>query len=212
MEKITLIVKEENVVFISDSMKSEYKRYKGFEQIAELLARPEKEISCRLLATNDLAFRMARAKIYYGSEDVPIDSFDSLSSFEKDEIRDEKCFNDKKKEAISLIAQIAVTEEYNDLYKLKTLKDELAEVVEHLMKMTKSDGKSQTFPDGYSVSKDAVRKNIRKAIKLVKEKNPELAEHLRKQIRIGKYCCYHSLPSVEITIIKTCTALERPIS
>lgn len=209
MRKIVIKMEKNKIVIDHNGRINEYPRYRGFVQIAELLANPNYEISCLLLAANDMLKvwetekRMERARLLYNPEDNRNNSYHSIDGYRGIEIMDEKYFNDLKKEANSLIARIAAAEEYNDIGKAEILKDELDKVTKYLLEMTRPGGKSKVLPDEFTKPLDALKKSVKKAIMMINENDPELSEHLQKQIRLSRYCCYHSLPSVEVSVTVT---------
>ena len=214
MNCVNVRLQPKSVVIEVDGREFAFPKHKGFVQIIDLMANPDCEISCLLLAADDIRTvweaesRMERSRILYEPDDEPTDTYYSLTGFQQNEIMDEKYLNDMKKEANRLIRQIAVAVEYNDLALIEELKNELDELTGYLKKIMRPDGKSVNLPDEFGKPLDALRKSVNSAIKMTGEHCPELMQHLSKQIRVGRYCCYHSLPSVEVNVMMDITKTD----
>ncbi len=206
MKQIDVKMKKGSVVITVDGREFEFPKFKGFIQIAEMMAHADEEIFCTILQLDDMRrlwdieCRLEKAKNMYDKENDPFDTYHSFENYVNCPVMDQKYINNIKQEALMLFRKKAEAEEYNDIGKVESYKAELERISDFVLEMLKPDKTSTNMPDEYFKPADAVRKSVGKALGMIGKVNLELQKHLKKQIKIGRYSCYRSLPSVKVTV------------
>jgi hypothetical protein len=140
--------------------------FKGFHDIAALLAAPENEIHCTELM---------------GSES---------SMAENDFAIDEQAKSAYRKHISDLEQDIEEAKQYNDIGRIEVLQKELDQLIDHLSKNLGLGKRSRKMNSPADRARAAVTLRIRSAIKRLTEQHPALGKHLTNSVRTGVFCGY----------------------
>lgn len=177
---------------------------KGLKQIIDLMMYPDKEVHCTTLYAEDMAKVWEAQKRYGASEALVTDGSISATcpGLGGDPIMDSRYVTEIKEELRWLKQQLAEAQENRDIGMTDMIQGKIEYLQKYLLEHTDISGKSKSMPREYTKAKDAVRKSINGAIDDIKEKDRTLAKLILDNIRIGEYCCYHRLPSLDISVKK----------
>lgn len=114
-----------------------------------------------------------------------------------DEVIDKKTMNDSKKRLIEIKELIENYEETGDTEKIEELKSEEEIILNYLRSSLNIKNRSRSFSDIPTKARQAVQKNIRRALDKLKGKNEPLYEHLNDSLTTGAECSY--IPKEDIT-------------
>jgi tetratricopeptide (TPR) repeat protein len=101
--------------------------------------------------------------------------------------------------AKELTVDLAEAEANNDLVRAEQLRIELDALVDELEAATGLSGRPRTFTDPTERARTAVRKAIKRAIDVIDDANPVIAEALRTSITTGATCSYTPDPHDPVT-------------
>jgi len=159
---------------------------KGFSFIQQLLKNPNKNISSITLSSlfsepsnNDIS------ETTYLNEQLSI-----TDNSDAGEVIDKKALIQYQARRIELEELIQETIEMDNLIEAEKLEHELDVLTAEIKKGT--DNKKRTKKDLSSTRRisDGVTKNIKNTLKKMDNESPELAKHLRKNIKTGTECIY----------------------
>ncbi|MGC9353648.1 MAG: tetratricopeptide repeat protein [Mariniphaga sp.] len=145
---------------------------KGFIDIAELLANPEKEVHCAELMGNILT----------GNAEVLIDDKAKKQyQFRIQEIQQE----------------LQEAEANNDIAVSLKLQEEYEKLLNHLSSSLGIRNKARSTGDPVEKARSAVTWRIRNAIRKIENSHPELGKHLDVSVKTGTFCCYRPEKPIE---------------
>jgi hypothetical protein len=107
--------------------------------------------------------------------------------------------------AQELSVDLAEAEADNDLIRAETLRIEVDALVEQLESAAGLSGRPRTFTDDAERARTAVRKAIKRAIDVIDDANPAIADLLRASVSTGATCVY--TPSTADPVVWTTTDL-----
>jgi TolB-like protein/tetratricopeptide (TPR) repeat protein len=144
---------------------------RGFQDIAQLLARPTEEVHCTILAG--------------------LSAGDAGGA----EVLDESARRAYRARLREIEAELAEAEGANDSARAEALAEEKERLLDEVRKATGLGGRGRKLGDGAERARTTVTWRIRHAIKKLEPAHPALARHLDHSIRTGAFCSY--LPEKE---------------
>ena len=151
---------------------------KGIADLARLLSSPHVEIHASDLAHGPSADRRPR---HPAGEPI-------LDAQARSEIR---------RRAEDLREELTEAEAHQDLGQIDRLQRERELLLGELRTATALGGRDRTMPDAGERARKAVSARIQDGIRKIAEAHPELAEHLRRNVRTGIYCSYVPHPTID---------------
>jgi len=145
---------------------------KGFHDLAELIAHPQDPLHCL-----DLAGR-------------------SAESAGSDEVLDSRARHELTERAKLLQTELNEAENFNDLGRIESAREELERIVATLSQAFGLAGKPRHLGGAVERARTAVTWRIRSAIRKMLAVHPALGRHFENAIRTGTYCSYE--PEKEI--------------
>jgi TolB-like protein/tetratricopeptide (TPR) repeat protein len=145
---------------------------KGFHVLAELIAHPQDPLHCL-----DLAGR-------------------SAESAGSDEVLDSRARHELTERAKLLQTELNEAENFNDLGRIESAREELERIVATLSQAFGLAGKPRHLGGAVERARTAVTWRIRSAIRKMLAVHPALGRHFENAIRTGTYCSYE--PEKEI--------------
>jgi hypothetical protein len=139
---------------------------RGFQDIAQLLARPTEETHCVALAGQ------------------PADTGRGV------EVLDDQARRAYRARLRDLEAELAEAEEANDPGRTERLEEEKERLLDEMRKATGLGGRDRKMGDAAERARSAVTWRIRNAIKKLETAHPTLARHLDHSIKTGVFCSY----------------------
>ena len=139
---------------------------KGYHDLAQLLAQPDKEIHCAELMGSTLQ---------HSEETTTLDSKAKLAY---------------QKKMQELQSEIEEAEEMNDPARATALQEEYEKIIDHLSQSLGLAGKPRKIGSSVEKARTAVTWRIRNAIKKLDKAHPALAKHLSASIQTGTFCSY----------------------
>jgi hypothetical protein len=149
----------------------------GMRYLSELLTRPGQVIAAVTLAS-------------HGS--VP-------RSTTPQEVLDDEARAAYAARAHELTGELAEAEADNDIGRAERLRLEMDALVDELESATGLGGRSRTFNDPVERARTSVRKAIKRAIDVIDDANPAIAEILRSTVGTGTSCVYTPDPRRPVT-------------
>lgn len=143
----------------------EEKEYKGFWSLRELLANPDRDIDA-------LSLRAVAA----GTAELPPGSADAVV--------DQQAIREYREKIRELEEELAEAERMNDVGRVPGLRRELEDLQEACRKLAGL-GQTRSFPTEQRRASVAVAKNIDMAIRAIRKRLPDLADHLDAKISRG---------------------------
>ena len=119
------------------------------------------------------------------------------SSFDEPQI-DARARAEYQERIDELRSSLEEAEAASDLGRSARLREELAQLVEHLTSAMGLGGRSRKLGAPVERARSAVTQRIRGALKKLGEAHPSLAEHLTQTVQTGTFCCYRPVtPPIE---------------
>lgn len=84
----------------------------------------------------------------------------------------------------------------NDVHRQVELREEAEQLANHLSSVTGLGGEPRPAADDAEKARQTVTTAIRRSLKAIEKKHPELWKHLRKHLKTGSFCCYAPDPEV----------------
>ncbi len=139
---------------------------RGFQDIAQLLARPAEEVHCVALSRHPAATGRGT------------------------EVLDEQARRAYRTRLRELEAELAEAAEANDPGRAEQLEEEREKLLDEMRKATGLGGRDRKMGDTAERARSAVTWRIRNAIKKLEPAHPALARHLSHSIKTGVFCSY----------------------
>jgi hypothetical protein len=149
----------------------------GMRYLAELLARPGQSIPALALAS--------RGMVGPSSSRHPLLDEEARAAY--------------RARAQELTTELAEAEANNDLVRTERFRLELDALVDELESATGLGGRSRAFSDPAELARSSVSKAIKRAIDVVDDANPAIADVLRDTIQCGTFCSYVPDPNAPIS-------------
>jgi hypothetical protein len=149
----------------------------GMSYLAELLARPGREVPALTLASRSGEF----------------------TDHARYDLLDDEARATYTARAQDLSDDLAEAEANNDVGRAERLRAELDALVDELTAATGLNHRSRAFADNAERARVAVRKAIKRAIDAVDDAAPAIAEVLRATVTTGAACAYTPDPSATVT-------------
>lgn len=150
---------------------------KGLQDLARLLAEPEREWHCTELM---------------GA--VLVEAHDT-------ETMDGKAIRQYRNRLNELRAEIEEAEEMNDLSRIGGLQSEFDQLVSHLSGSLNVRGRAREVGAAAEKARSAVTWRIRSAIKKIEAQHPVLGRHLANAVKTGNFCSYQPAERINWTVI-----------
>lgn len=165
---------------------------KGLEQIHFLLKNIHKSVSSIQL--------MQIVNKAYTNPEATLENFDELDeqgivedvffSCGNDQVIDDVARNSYQKRLTKIAELIDESMALGDTDKVEELKNEEDDIIKHLSQDSNYKNQSRSFKNPAAKAREAVNKNITRALNKIANIHPLLHQHLKISIRIGGSCCY----------------------
>jgi hypothetical protein len=162
----------------------------GMRYLAELLARPGQIIPAVTLASGGGMPRTAT----------------------RQDVLDDEARAAYTARAHELTAELDEAEADHDLGRAEKLRMEIDALVDEIESATGLGGRARTFSDPAERARTAVRKAIKRAVDVIDDANPAIAETLRSTITTGTTCLYTPDPRAPVVWSTTSEQGERSTS
>ncbi len=171
-------LKNNKIILSNDGKVTTFSDYKGLRLIAELMKHPNAEIPCISLYTENVEKMMA------GFSEIDID-------YNEYPLADARYINECKKELGLLKNQLIIAERNNNRRECEDIIEQFERLCDFMTAVYNPyTNRIKNFPDQYSKCLVSLKKAVTRALKLIAKQDPQVAEILRKRLRIDYYCCY----------------------
>lgn len=203
MKRLYITVGKTVIAFEYDNRKFALLKTKGLMQLIDLLVNPDKEVHCTMLQADDILRVWETFKDKEPAKELLLESesYTSFDSCRKEPVMDERYIREIKDELRRLTNELEKAKQESDLGKVEQCESEIFKLQGYLLANTDIFGRSKSMPREYEKAKDAVRKSLGTAFEDIREEDRSLSDLLSANIRVGEYCCYHSLPSLDVYVI-----------